>query len=120
MQKRVWSPKTLLRVSIAVALLTIVLKGAAGYITNSMGLISDAMESFVNLASATFALAMDQAGVDKAVLAQGLKVYLEEFPRKDLALLAVRLLPPEEASRAIDAALEESPKDEELREARKR
>jgi cation diffusion facilitator family transporter len=41
-----------------VALLTIVLKGAAGYITNSMGLISDAMESFVNLASAMFALAM--------------------------------------------------------------
>lgn len=40
------------------ALLTIVLKGAAGYITNSMGLISDAMESFVNLASAMFALAM--------------------------------------------------------------
>jgi len=48
----------LLRVSIAVAIITIVLKGAAGYITNSMGLISDAMESFVNLASATFALAM--------------------------------------------------------------
>jgi cation diffusion facilitator family transporter len=47
-----------LRLSIAVALLTIVLKGAAGYITNSMGLISDAMESFVNLASAMFALAM--------------------------------------------------------------
>ena len=41
-----------------VALVTIVLKGAAGYVTNSMGLISDAMESFVNLASATFALAM--------------------------------------------------------------
>jgi len=52
------SPRTLLRVSIAVALVTIVLKGWAGYITNSMGLISDAMESFVNLASATFALAM--------------------------------------------------------------
>lgn len=52
------SPRTLLRVSIAVALVTIVLKGTAGYITNSMGLISDAMESFVNLASATFALAM--------------------------------------------------------------
>ncbi len=48
----------MLRLSIAVALLTIVLKGAAGYITNSMGLISDAMESFVNLASAMFALAM--------------------------------------------------------------
>jgi cation diffusion facilitator family transporter len=52
------SPSTLLRVSMAVALITIVLKGAAGYVTNSMGLISDAMESFVNLASAMFALAM--------------------------------------------------------------
>ena len=48
----------MLRVSVAVALVTIVLKGAAGYVTNSMGLISDAMESFVNLASAMFALAM--------------------------------------------------------------
>jgi cation diffusion facilitator family transporter len=53
-----WSPKSLLRLSIVVALLTIVLKGMAGYITGSMGLISDAMESFVNLASAVFALAM--------------------------------------------------------------
>ena len=52
------SPAAWLRWSIAVALLTIVLKGAAGYVTNSMGLISDAMESFVNLASAMFALAM--------------------------------------------------------------
>jgi cation diffusion facilitator family transporter len=52
------TPKTLLRASIAVALVTIVLKSLAGYITHSMGLISDAMESFVNLASATFALAM--------------------------------------------------------------
>ncbi|ADU39453.1 cation diffusion facilitator family transporter [Variovorax paradoxus] len=52
------TPKTLLRVSVAVALVTIVLKGLAGYMTNSMGLISDAMESFVNLASAMFALAM--------------------------------------------------------------
>ncbi|CAN5908460.1 cation diffusion facilitator family transporter [soil metagenome] len=52
------TPKALLRLSIAVALVTIVLKGLAGYITHSMGLISDAMESFVNLASAMFALAM--------------------------------------------------------------
>jgi cation diffusion facilitator family transporter len=52
------SPRTLLRVSVAVAVVTILLKGWAAYITNSMGLISDAMESFVNLASATFALAM--------------------------------------------------------------
>ncbi|OUL98198.1 cation diffusion facilitator family transporter [Variovorax sp. JS1663] len=48
----------LLRASIAVALVTIVLKSVAGWLTNSMGLISDAMESFVNLASAMFALAM--------------------------------------------------------------
>ena len=40
------------------ALATIVLKGLAAWVTNSMGLISDAMESFVNLASASFALAM--------------------------------------------------------------
>ncbi len=52
------TPRVLLRLSIAVALVTIVMKGAAGYLTNSMGLISDAMESFVNLASAMFALAM--------------------------------------------------------------
>jgi len=51
-------PQTLLRLSVAVALLTILLKGVAGWITHSMGLISDAMESFVNLASAVFALAM--------------------------------------------------------------
>lgn len=48
----------MLRLSIAVAVATIVLKGLAGWVTNSMGLISDAMESFVNLASASFALAM--------------------------------------------------------------
>jgi cation diffusion facilitator family transporter len=53
-----FTPKTLLRVSVAVALVTILLKGLAGYVTNSMGLISDAMESFVNLASAMFALGM--------------------------------------------------------------
>lgn len=53
-----FTPKTLLRVSVAVALITILLKGLAGYVTNSMGLISDAMESFVNLASAMFALGM--------------------------------------------------------------
>ena len=52
------TPQTLRRVSVAVALVTILLKGLAGYVTNSMGLISDAMESFVNLASAMFALAM--------------------------------------------------------------
>src|SRR6188768_154881 len=49
---------TLLRLSVAVAALTIVMKTAAWWITGSVGLLSDALESFVNLASALFALAM--------------------------------------------------------------
>ena len=50
--------KTLLKLSIAVAVATIAMKSAAWWITDSVGLLSDAMESFVNLASALFALAM--------------------------------------------------------------
>src|SRR6186713_3131118 len=49
---------TLLRLSVAVAVLTIVMKTAAWWITGSVGLLSDALESFVNLASALFAVAM--------------------------------------------------------------
>src|SRR3982751_1609178 len=49
---------TLLRLSVAVAAITIVMKTAAWWITGSVGLLSDALESFVNLASALFALAM--------------------------------------------------------------
>jgi cation diffusion facilitator family transporter len=41
-----------------VALATIVMKGAAWWLTGSVSLLSDAMESFVNLAGALFALAM--------------------------------------------------------------
>lgn len=44
--------------SIGAALLTIVLKGAAWWLTGSVGLLSDALESFVNLAGALMALAM--------------------------------------------------------------
>ena len=44
--------------SIAAALATIVLKGVAWRITGSVGLLSDALESFVNLAGALMALAM--------------------------------------------------------------
>jgi cation diffusion facilitator family transporter len=51
-------PQLLLRASIAVAIVTIVLKTVAWWITDSMGLLSDAMESLVNLASAVFALVM--------------------------------------------------------------
>jgi len=44
--------------SIAAALLTIVLKAVAYLLTDSVGLLSDALESFVNLVGAVMALAM--------------------------------------------------------------
>lgn len=52
------SPRTLLWASVGVALVTIVLKTLAWHLTGSVGLLSDALESFVNLAGAIFALAM--------------------------------------------------------------
>jgi len=52
------TPQRLLMASVAVALVTIVLKTGAWYITDSVGLLADAMESFVNLASAVFGLTM--------------------------------------------------------------
>lgn len=50
--------KTLLRLSVATAIAAIGMKSLAWWVTGSVGLLSDAMESFVNLASALFALAM--------------------------------------------------------------
>ena len=50
--------QTFLRLSVVVALATIAMKTAAWWVTDSVGLLSDAMESFVNLASALFAIAM--------------------------------------------------------------
>jgi cation diffusion facilitator family transporter len=47
-----------LKISIAVALATIALKAAAWWLTGSVSLLSDALESLVNLAGAMFALAM--------------------------------------------------------------
>ena len=44
--------------SIAAAIATILLKGMAWWLTGSVGLLSDALESFVNLAGALMALAM--------------------------------------------------------------
>ena len=52
------SPILLLRLSIIVAIITIAMKTSAWWITDSVGLLSDAMESLVNLASAAFALTM--------------------------------------------------------------
>ena len=50
--------RTLLKLSVAAALATIAMKTVAWWVTDSVGLLSDAMESFVNLASALFAIAM--------------------------------------------------------------
>lgn len=47
-----------LKLSIAVALATMALKAGAWWVTGSVGLLSDAMESLVNLAGAGFALLM--------------------------------------------------------------
>ena len=47
-----------LKLSVAVAVATIALKAAAWWLTGSVGLLSDALESLVNLAGASFALVM--------------------------------------------------------------
>ena len=52
------TPRRMLMFSAVAAVVTIVLKTLAWYITDSVGLLSDAMESFVNLASALFGLLM--------------------------------------------------------------
>ena len=52
------TPRRLLMASVAVAAITIALKTLAWYVTDSVGLLSDAMESVVNLASAIFGLVM--------------------------------------------------------------
>jgi cation diffusion facilitator family transporter len=52
------SPQGLLWVSVVVACITIALKTLAWHLTDSVGLLSDAMESVVNLASAIFGLMM--------------------------------------------------------------
>ena len=50
--------KTLLKLSVAAAVVTIVTKSLAWWLTGSVGLLSDALESFVNLAAALFAVLM--------------------------------------------------------------
>jgi cation diffusion facilitator family transporter len=55
---RLLSPRGMLWASVVVAVVTITLKTLAWYITDSVGLLSDAMESLVNLASAIFGLMM--------------------------------------------------------------
>ena len=55
---RFLTPPRLLWASVAAAVVTITLKTLAWVVTDSVGLLSDAMESFVNLASAIFSLVM--------------------------------------------------------------
>ena len=52
------SVQAFLKLSVLAAVATIALKTAAWWVTGSVGLLSDAMESCVNLAAAMFALAM--------------------------------------------------------------
>ncbi len=52
------TPQRMLWASVMVALVTIALKTGAWWLTDSVGLLSDAMESLVNLASAVFGLMM--------------------------------------------------------------
>lgn len=56
--RQLLTPKRLLMASVVVAIFTIALKTTAWYVTDSVGLLSDAMESLVNLASAMFGLLM--------------------------------------------------------------
>ena len=52
------TPRRLLAVSVFVAVITIALKTMAWWVTGSVGLLSDALESLVNLAGAVFGLVM--------------------------------------------------------------
>ena len=52
------TPRNLLWASVGMALTTMALKTMAWYLTGSVGLLSDAMESVVNLASAMFGVTM--------------------------------------------------------------
>lgn len=52
------TPENLLRISVVVAIATIALKTTAWAVSGSVGLLSDALESLVNLVGALFALGM--------------------------------------------------------------
>jgi cation diffusion facilitator family transporter len=56
MQKN--SPVKFVWISITASILTILLKSSAYYLTGSVGLLSDALESFINLAAALMALVL--------------------------------------------------------------
>ena len=99
--------------SIGAAITTITLKGAAYALTGSVGLLSDAIESFVNLVAATMALAMltvaarppddeHHWGHDKAeYFASGVEGALIVAAAISIAVVAVgRLLHPQPLAKA--------------------
>ena len=55
---RRWSPQQWMRVSLAVALAVLALKTLAWALSGSVGLMSDALESVVNVAAALFGVLM--------------------------------------------------------------
>ncbi|MEW5904336.1 MAG: cation diffusion facilitator family transporter [Pseudomonadota bacterium] len=78
--------------SISAAIATIVLKGVAWWLTGSVGLLSDALESFVNLAGALMALAMlslaETPADDKHAYGHGKAEYFSSAFEGFLILLA--------------------------------
>jgi cation diffusion facilitator family transporter len=78
--------------SIAAALITIVMKGAAYFLTGSVGLLSDALESIVNLVGAIMALAMltwaEQPPDDEHEYGHGKAEYFSSGAEGTLILLA--------------------------------
>lgn len=78
--------------SIAAAVATILLKGIAWWLTGSVGLLSDALESFVNLAGALMALAMLSLAAspadDKHAYGHGKAEYFSSAFESFLILLA--------------------------------
>ena len=122
------TPQRMLWASVLVALVTIALKTGAWWLTDSVGLLSDAMESLVNLASAMFGLLMvtvAERPADEDVLAPELEVAVAldpallppvgvvEFPRP-LDVLArarrVRLRRHAAAERVVRALVVQPPR----------
>lgn len=91
--------------SIAAAIATILLKGVAWWLTGSVGLLSDALESFVNLAGALMAFAMLNVATtpadDKHAYGHGKAEYFSSAFEGFLILLAAASI----AYAAIDRLL---------------
>ena len=75
-QSKWLTPQGLLGVSVVVAVITIALKTWAWWLTDSVGLLSDAMESVVNLASAVFGLMITHMGTTRpSIFRRALKAF---------------------------------------------